>query len=93
MWVPVAVNKDERIWRYEDSFRTIISDMKIQSFEFTQLFLDVALVHYFLMVRFWNANTHPVTLEVCDLLFNFDFIRITVKSLDESQKRLCTFDF
>jgi hypothetical protein len=33
-----------------------------------------ALVQYFLTMMFWNGNVYPVMLEVCDLLFDFDFI-------------------
>jgi hypothetical protein len=33
------------------------------------------LVQCFPTMRFWNGNLYPVMLEVCDLLFDFDFIR------------------
>ena len=38
------------------------------------LFCSFPLVQYFLTLTFWNSNVYPMVLEVCDLLFNFDFI-------------------
>ena len=49
--------------------------MEMQSLEFAQLVFGLALVQYFLTMTFWNGNVYPVMLEVCDLLFNFDFLR------------------
>ena len=53
---------------------TLTSDMEMQSLEFAQLVFGLALVQYFLTMMFWNGNICPVMLEVCDLLFDFDFI-------------------
>ena len=53
---------------------TLTSDIVIQSLEFAQLVFCLALVQYFLTMTFWNGNVYPVMLEVCDLLFDFDFI-------------------
>jgi hypothetical protein len=52
----------------------LTSDIEMQSLEFAQMVFDVALVYYFLIKAFWNDNEYPVVLEVCDLLFDFDFI-------------------
>ena len=56
----VAVSKDERSWTL---------DMEMKNLKFTPL------VQYFLTMTFWSGNVYPVMLEVCDLLFNFDFLR------------------
>jgi hypothetical protein len=61
----VTVNKGERSW---------ILDIKMQSLKFCQLVSGIALVQYFLTMTFWNSNVNSVILEVCDLLFNFDFL-------------------
>ena len=53
----------------------VTSDMEMQSLEFAQLAFGLALVQCFPTMRFWNGNVYPVMLEVCDLLFDFDFIR------------------
>jgi hypothetical protein len=45
----------------------------MQSLEFAQLVFGLALVQYIFTI-FWNGNAHTLMLEVCDLLFNFDFI-------------------
>jgi hypothetical protein len=61
----VKVNKAERSWT---------SDMEMQSLEFSPLVFCLALIQYFLTMKFWNGNVYPVMLEVCGLLFDFDFI-------------------
>jgi hypothetical protein len=48
--------------------------MEMQSLKLAQLVYGLALVQYFLTMMFWNGNVYPVMLEVCDLLFDFDFI-------------------
>ena len=48
--------------------------MQSLELEFAQLVFGLALVQYFLTMTFWNGNVYPVMLEVCDLLFDFDFI-------------------
>ena len=58
-----AVNKDENSW---------ISGMEMQNLELAQVVL--VLVWYLLTMTFWNHNIYPAVLEVCDLLFDFDFI-------------------
>jgi hypothetical protein len=59
----------------------------------------LALVQYFLtMLSFlpfrmvMGILCHCI-LEVCDLLFNFDFTEVTVNRLIEFQKRFWTLDF
>ena len=54
------------------------SDMEMQSLEFAQLVFSLALVQYFHSApfpMFWNGNVYlcHYLLEVCDLLFDFDF--------------------
>ena len=63
-------------------------DMELQRLEFAQLVCCLGLVQCFLTMTFWNGSVYPVILEVCGLLFDFDF---TVKRLHESQRRLRTF--
>ena len=58
--------------------------MEMQNLEFAQLALVLLFSQDFLTMLFWNHNVDPVMLEVCDLLFDFDFIGITVKRLQES---------
>ena len=48
--------------------------MEMQSLEFAQLAFGFALIQHFLTMMFWNGNVYPVMLEICDLLYNFDFI-------------------
>ena len=48
--------------------------MESQSLEIAPLVFGLTLVQYFLTMTFWNGNVYPVMLEVCDLLFDFDFI-------------------
>jgi hypothetical protein len=48
--------------------------MEIQSLEIAPLVFGLTLVQYFLTMTFWNGNVYPVMLEICDLLYNFDFI-------------------
>ena len=50
-----------------------------------QLVFGLALAQYFPTMRFWKGNVYPVMLEICNVLFDFDFIRIIVKRLHESQ--------
>ena len=52
----------------------LILDMEIQSLEIAPLVFGLTLVQYFLTMTFWNGNVYPVMLEICDLLYNFDFI-------------------
>ena len=59
-----AVNKTERSWT---------SDLGIQSSESAHLDFGLALVQCF-SIKFWNGNIYPVMLEVCELLFAFNFI-------------------
>ena len=42
--------------------------------EFPQLVFGLAIVQDFLTMSFWNDKVYVVMLEVCDLLFGFDFI-------------------
>ena len=60
--------------RVGDLKSALTSDMEMQSLEFAQLVFGLAVVQYFLTMMFWNGHIYPVMLEVCDLLFNFDFI-------------------
>jgi hypothetical protein len=53
----------------------LTSDMEMQSLEFAQLGFGLALVQDFLTMMFGNGNVYPAMLEVCDLLFDFDFYR------------------
>lgn len=78
----VAVNKAERNWRSEEHFDIRYGDAEFgvcpvgfQSFLSMFPFLPFGMVIYIL-------------LEVCDLLFYFEFTEITAKRLHESQKRL-----
>ena len=48
--------------------------MGIQSLKFAQLGLGLALFLYFLTMKLWKDNLYPVMLEVCILLFDFDFL-------------------
>ena len=48
--------------------------MERQSLEFAQLVFDLAFVQDFHSMSFWNGNVYPVMSEVCDLLFDVDFI-------------------
>ena len=52
---------------FGDLRRALTSDMELQSLEFAQLVFGLALV----TMKFWNGS---LILEVCDLLFDFDFI-------------------
>ena len=63
-----------------DLKRTLTSDMKIQDLEFVLLAFSLELVLYFLTIlpflsfgMVLNILSHCM-LEVCDLLFDFDFI-------------------
>ena len=54
--------------------KTILtSDTEMLILEFAQLVVGLTLVQYFLTVEFWNGNMYLVMLELCDLLFDFDF--------------------
>ena len=53
--------------------RILTSDTEMLILEFAQLVVGLTLVQYFLTVEFWNGNMYLVMLEVCDLLFDFDF--------------------
>jgi hypothetical protein len=48
--------------------------MKMRGLEFVHLVFGLALVQYFFTMKFWNGNTYPVMLGVCNLHFDFDFI-------------------
>lgn len=61
----VAINKAER---------SQTTDRKMHSLEFSQPALSLSLVQYFFTKMFWNGNIYSVTLEVCELLFDFDFL-------------------
>ena len=74
----VAVNKAKRSWRSEEE---LVSDMEMQSLEFSPLVFHLALVLYFFAI-FSSLHFGMVMyilyhymLEVCDLLFDFDFYR------------------
>jgi hypothetical protein len=53
--------------------RILTSDTEMLILEFAQLVVGLTLVQYFLTVEFWNGNMYLVMLELCDLLFDFDF--------------------
>ena len=46
----------------------------MQSLKVAQLGFGLALIQDFLTMTFWNGSIDPVILEICDLLFDFDFI-------------------
>ena len=56
----VVVNKAET-WRY-------------RVWDLPSWFLVLILVQYFLTITFWNDNAYLMMLEICDLVFNFDFV-------------------
>jgi hypothetical protein len=62
----IAFNKAER---KELDIRHVV-----QSLEFPQLDFGLALIQYFLAMTFSNSSAYPVKLELCELLFDFDFI-------------------
>ena len=68
MWV--AVKKDERGCRYEESI-----DNRHGDTEFAQMNFNLALVQYFFTITFLSGNIYPVMLQVYDLLCDFDFIQ------------------
>lgn len=41
---------------------TLISDMEIQSLEFSQLVFCLALIQYLLTIIFWRGNKYPMML-------------------------------
>jgi hypothetical protein len=49
----------------------LTSNMEMQCLEFAQLVSYLALVQYFLNMRFWTGNIYPLMLEGCDLFFLF----------------------
>ena len=53
--------------------RILTSDTEMLILDFAQLVVGLTLVQYFLTVEFWNGNMYLVMLELCDLLFDFDF--------------------
>lgn len=67
----VAIRK---IKGFGDLKSGLTSNMEMHSLGLTQLDLSLALVQYFLIITCWNTNVYPVTLEVCDLFFDFNFI-------------------
>ena len=42
--------------------------------EFAHLVFGLTLVQYFHTMMFWKDNVYTIILEVCNLLFYFDFI-------------------
>ena len=87
----VAVNKAERSWRSEECFDIRHGDVEFRvcTAEF-HCFLDPVFPHNPPFVPFGTLlyTLGYFGLEVHGLLLHFDFIRITVKRLHESQKRL-----
>jgi hypothetical protein len=70
-----------------DMKSTLTSDMEMQSLEFAQMIVGLALVQYFLAFlpflifeMAMNILFHFM-LEVCNLLFHFDFTGVIVKRL------------
>ena len=66
----VAVNTNERSWRSEESFVITHGDAELRV-------CPASFWPYFGPVfphLFWNGNLCPVMLDVCELLFYFDFI-------------------
>jgi hypothetical protein len=49
-------------------------DDEMEGLEFVHLVFGLALTQYFLTVTFWNGNVYPVILDVCDLVFDLDFL-------------------
>ena len=66
--------------------------LEMQSFEFAQLVFSLALVQYFLIILPFGMTVYILShymLEVCDLLFDFDFMeRLQLRDCLQSQKRL-----
>lgn len=61
----VAINRAER---------SQTTDRTMHSLEFSQPALSLSLVQYFFTKVFCNGNIYSVTLQVCELLFDFDFL-------------------
>ena len=57
-----------------DLKRALTPDMEMLSLECFHLAFGSALLQHFPTMMSWNGNVYPVMLEVCDLLFDFDFI-------------------
>lgn len=79
--------KAERSWRSEEDF-----DIRHGNSEFAQLVFGLALVQYFLTVfpflpfgMVMDILCH-CRLEVCDLLFHFDFTGVIVRDDHEYQR-------
>ena len=70
------VNKDGRNQRSEQLFDTGDGDVE---FGLSPAGLWSYLVQNFLTMTLWNGNVYTVMFKVCDLPFDFDFIRITIK--------------
>ena len=86
--------RSTKLKRVEDLKSVLTSDLETQSLEFAQMVFGLPLVQYFLsmlpslhfgMVLYILCH---YMLEVCDLLFYFDFQVIIIKTLLGSLKRL-----
>ena len=75
----------------------LTSDMEMQNMEFSLMVFSLTLAQYlFIMLLFVPFGMvicilHHCILEICGLLFYFDFTGVTIKRLHEFQKRLWTF--
>lgn len=69
----------------------LILDTWIQNLEFALLVFSLALVQYFLTMLLLGMVMYILNhymMELCDLLFYFDFTGVSVKRLPQVQKRL-----
>ena len=72
----------------------LTSDMEMQNLEFTLLVFSLVLVKYFLIMLFFLPFWMVMyilcysMLEICDLVYHFDFRQITVKRMHDFE-RLC----
>jgi hypothetical protein len=60
--------------------------------EFAHLVFGLTLVQYFHTMMFWKDNVYTIILEVCNLLFYFDFIGDYSEKIEWiSQKTMASF--